>query len=257
MQLSLDEILRYRRHLKIPELGAEGQLRLKKSSVLIVGAGGLGSPAALYLAAGGVGRLALVDYDVVELDNLQRQLLHWTEDVGRSKLESAAEKISRVNPGVELVRHEVRLSDNNAREIFSGYDLVVDGTDNLESRYIICEGCHSIGIPHIYGAVYRFEGRVSVFDGTRGPCYRCLHPGPSPPQSIPDCADAGVLGPLPGIIGSLQAVEAIKLIVGRGDSLLGRLLLLDALTMEIRILQVLKDPNCPVCGSRPSEGDTP
>ncbi len=251
-ELSVDEILRYSRHLKTPEIGLAGQLRLRKAEIFIVGAGGLGSPAALYLAAAGVGLLSIADFDTVELGNIQRQILHWTEDVGKRKLESAAEKLEALNPLVAVSPHQMKITAENAREVFAGHDVVIDGTDNYESRYVIGEACLSLGIPHVYGAVFGFEGRVSVFDGNRGPCYRCLHPEPPPPESIPDCAEGGVVGPVAGVVGLLQAVEAIKLVVGAGDPLMGRLLLIDALSMVPRVVTVAKDPACSACFARTS-----
>jgi adenylyltransferase/sulfurtransferase len=246
-KLSVDEILRYGRHLKIPEIGLEGQLKLRSASVVIVGAGGLGSPAALYLVAAGIGRLSLVDFDVVELANVQRQVLHWTPDVGRAKLESAAEKLRAVNPEIRLIGHESKLTADNARELLAGHDAVIDGTDNYEARYVISDACASCGIPHVYGAVFGFEGRIAVFDAARGPCYRCLHPTPPPAGEIPDCAEGGVLGPVPGVVGSLQAIETIKIIAGCGAPLVGRLLLIDTLAMKYRTLEVRRDPACPNC----------
>jgi len=232
----------------MPEIGREGQLRLKSFSALVVGAGGLGSAAAMYLTAAGVGRLGIADFDVVEPDNVQRQLLHWTDDVGRAKLDSAAEKLSRINPAVELVRHRERLTGQNAVGIARAYDAVVDATDNFEARYLLSEACVSLGLPHVFGAVLRFEGRVSVFDAATGPCYRCLHPEEPPAAAIPDCAEAGVLSPLPGVVGALQAAEAIKIAAGCGTPLVGRLLVIDALSMRFRTLEVRKDPECRTCG---------
>ena len=249
-ELSVDEIVRYSRHLKVPEIGLRGQLKLREASIAVVGAGGLGSPASLYLAAAGVGTLALVDSDVVELGNVQRQILHWTDDVGRPKLKSAVEKLRRVNPAVRLIPHDAKITADNAEAMLAGSDVVIDGTDNFESRYIISDACMSLGAPHVYGAVFGFEGRVSVFDGGRGPCYRCLHPEP-PSRDIPGCAEGGVIGPLPGLVGSLQAVEAVKLIAGAGEPLIGRLLLIDALKMDFRVLEVPRRPGCPTCARRP------
>jgi adenylyltransferase/sulfurtransferase len=249
-ELSVDELLRYGAHLKTPEIGAAGQLSLKNSSALIVGIGGLGSASALYLAAAGVGSLTLVDFDVVEPGNIHRQVLHWTRDVGRPKLDSAAEKIAAVNPHVRLHPRTLRLSAENSRELVEGHDLVIDCTDNFEARYILCDACVAAGVPHVYGAVSRFEGRLSVFDAVAGPCYRCLHPEPPERAGIPECAELGVAAPLPGIIGCMQATEAIKIIAGSGEPLTGRLLLLDCLTMTARTVQVQKNPRCPSCAAR-------
>jgi sulfur-carrier protein adenylyltransferase/sulfurtransferase len=252
-ELSRGELLRYGRHLLLPEVGMEGQQRLKAARVLLVGAGGLGSPAALYLAAAGVGTLGLVDFDVVDATNLHRQILHGTADVGRSKLDSAVERLGAVNPHVSLIRHEVRLAAGNALEILQGYDLVVDGSDNFPTRYLVNDACVLLGIPLVYGAIHRFEGQVAVFDGRTGPCYRCLFRQPPPPGLVPNCAEAGVLGVLPGIIGSLQAMEAIKLILGIGESLEGRLLIFEGLEMRWRELRLRKDPECPVCSDHPTQ----
>jgi sulfur-carrier protein adenylyltransferase/sulfurtransferase len=250
--LDRDEILRYSRHLIMPEVGLEGQQRLKAARVLIVGAGGLGSPAAMYLAAAGVGTLGLVDFDVVDPTNLQRQLLHGDADVGRPKLESARDRLTAVNPHVEIVLHPLRLTSENAMEVIRNYDLVVDGTDNFPTRYLVNDACALLGKPNVYGSIYRFEGQVSVFDAGRGPCYRCLFREPPPPGLVPSCAEGGVLGVLPGIIGSMQALEAIKLILGKGESLVGRLLLFDALKLTWRELRLRKNPECPVCGENPT-----
>jgi sulfur-carrier protein adenylyltransferase/sulfurtransferase len=250
--LDRDEILRYSRHLIMPEVGLEGQRKLKAARVLIVGAGGLGSPAAMYLAAAGVGTLGLVDFDVVDPTNLQRQLLHGSEDVGRPKLESARDRLTAVNPHVQVVLHPLRLTSENAMGVIEDYDLVVDGTDNFPTRYLVNDACALLGKPNVYGSIFRFEGQVSVFDAARGPCYRCLFREPPPPGLVPSCAEGGVLGVLPGIIGSMQALEAIKLILGKGDSLLGRLLLFDALKLTWRELKLRKNPECPVCGENPT-----
>lgn len=252
-ELSRSELLRYGRHLILPEVGPEGQRRLKAARVLLVGAGGLGSPAALYLAAAGVGTLGLVDFDVVDATNLHRQILHGTADVGRSKLDSAADRLAAVNPHVALERHEVRLTSDNALDILRGYDLVVDGSDNFPTRYLVNDACVLLGIPLVYGAIHRFEGQVAVFDGRSGPCYRCLFRQPPPPGLVPSCAEAGVLGVLPGIIGSLQAMEAIKLILGIGEPALGRLLIFEGLEMRFRELRLRKDPECPVCSDHPTQ----
>jgi sulfur-carrier protein adenylyltransferase/sulfurtransferase len=250
--LSKDEVLRYSRHLIMPEVGLEGQLQLKQAKVLLIGAGGLGSPLALYLAAAGVGKLGVVDFDVVDFTNLQRQVLHGTEDVGRSKLASAAETIRSINPYVEVVPHETRLTSQNALEIFEDYDVIADGTDNFATRYLVNDACVLSGKPNVYGSIFRFEGQASVFATREGPCYRCLYPEPPPPGLVPSCAEGGVLGVLPGIIGCVQALETIKLIIGRGEPLIGRLLLFDALQLRFRELKLRKNPDCPVCGNHPS-----
>jgi len=248
--LSHEEILRYSRHLILPDVGVEGQRKLKAARVLLIGAGGLGSPLALYLAAAGVGTIGLVDFDVVDVTNLQRQVLHGTSDVGTPKLVSARKRIAEVNPHVELVTYEEPLTSENALRIFEGYDIVVDGTDNFPTRYLVNDACVLLGIPNVYGSIYRFEGQASVFATKDGPCYRCLYPEPPPPGLVPSCAEGGVLGVLPGLVGTLQATEAIKLILGAGDSLAGRLLLIDALGASFRTVKVRKDPNCPACGTR-------
>ena len=250
--LSSEEIQRYGRHLSIPEVGPEGQLRLKGASVLLIGAGGLGSPAALYLAAAGVGRLGLVDHDVVELSNLQRQILHDTEAIGRAKLESAAERLTAINPNVRIETFETRLDSSNALDIMEGWDIVVDGSDNFPTRYLVNDACVFLGIPFAYGAILRFEGQASLFAAPDGPCYRCLFREPPPPGLVPSCAEAGVLGVLPGIVGTIQATEVIKWILGAGETLAGRLLLIDALRMEFRSLNISPDPECPVCGENPT-----
>ena len=250
--LSKDEVLRYSRHLIMPEVGLEGQLRLKQAKVLLIGAGGLGSPLALYLAAAGVGTLGVVDFDVVDFTNLQRQVLHGTEDVGRSKLASAADTIRSINPYVEVVPHETRLNSQNALEIFADYDVIADGTDNFATRYLVNDACVLTGKPNVYGSIFRFEGQASVFATREGPCYRCLYPEPPPPGLVPSCAEGGVLGVLPGIIGCVQALETIKLVIGRGQPLVGRLLLFDALQLRFRELKLRKNPDCPACGERPS-----
>jgi adenylyltransferase/sulfurtransferase len=249
-QLSAQEVLRYSRHLILPHVELDGQRRLKAARVLVVGAGGLGSPVALYLAAAGVGTIGLVDFDVVDVTNLQRQLLHGTSDVGRTKLRSARDRLHEVNPHVQVELHETRLTSANALEILGGYDVVVDGTDNFATRYLVNDACVLLGKPNVYGSIFRFEGQASVFSTPDGPCYRCLFPEPPPPDAIPSCAEGGVLGVLPGMIGTIQAAEAIKLVLGVGRSLAGRLLLLDALTMEHRSVRLRKDPACPACGTR-------
>jgi sulfur-carrier protein adenylyltransferase/sulfurtransferase len=251
-QLSKEEILRYSRHLIMPEVAMEGQLKLKKAKVLCIGAGGLGSPLALYLAAAGVGRLGIVDFDVVDFTNLQRQIIHDTNDVGRPKLESARDTIRDINPNVEVVAHDTRLSSENALEIFRDYDIVADGTDNFPTRYLVNDACVLLGKPNVYGSIFRFEGQASVFYAKEGPCYRCLYPEPPPPGLVPSCAEGGVLGVLPGIMGSIQALEVIKLIIGKGQPLIGRLLLFDALHLKFRELKLRKNPECPACGEHPT-----
>ncbi len=251
-ELTGDDVLRYSRHLTLPEVGVEGQLRLKSARVLCIGAGGLGSPAALYLAAAGVGTLGLVDFDKVDVSNLQRQIIHGTPDVGRSKLSSAADRLRSINPGVRLELHETTFDVGNALELVSAYDIILDGTDNFPTRYLVNDACVMAGRPNAYGSIFRFEGQASVFAAPGGPCYRCLHPEPPPAGLIPSCAEGGVLGVLPGIIGTIQATEAIKLILGIGEPLIGRFLIYDALQMRFRDLKLPKDPDCPVCGTHPS-----
>src|SRR5712692_4293257 len=252
VQLSKDEILRYSRHLIMPEVGMEGQLKLKQAKVLAIGAGGLGSPLALYLAAAGVGKLGIVDFDVVDFTNLQRQVIHSTSDVGRSKLASARETIQGINPNVEVVPYETRLTSENALDIFKDYDVIADGTDNFPTRYLVNDACVLLGKPNAYGSIFRFEGQASVFYAKEGPCYRCLYPEPPPPGLVPSCAEGGVLGVLPGIVGSIQALETIKLIIGKGQTLVGRLLLFDALGLKFRELKLRKNPDCPICGRNPT-----
>ena len=252
MTLSKDEILRYSRHLIVPEVGMEGQLKLKAAKVLLVGTGGLGAPLGLYLAAAGIGRIGLVDFDVVDFTNLQRQVIHFTKDVGRPKIDSAAEKMQAINPNVEIVKHEVALSSENALGIIKDYDLVVDGTDNFPTRYLVNDACVLLGKPNVYGSIFRFEGQATVFAYEGGPCYRCLYPEPPPPGLVPSCAEGGVLGILPGTIGLIQATEAVKLILGIGEPLVGRLLLYDALGMRFRELKLRKNPDCPICGDHPT-----
>jgi adenylyltransferase/sulfurtransferase len=247
-ELSRDELLRYGRHLILPEVGLEGQRRLKGSSALIVGAGGLGSPLALYLAAAGVGRIGLVDFDRVDASNLQRQILYGAASVGRPKLEAARERLADLNPGVRVDLHEARLSSANALDILRDYDVVADGTDNFPTRYLVNDACALLGKPNVYGSIFRFEGQASVFDARVGPCYRCLYPDPPPPGLVPSCAEGGVLGVLPGVIGALQGVETLKLLLGVGEPLVGRLVLFDALAMTFRELALRKDPDCPLCG---------
>ena len=249
VQLSKDEILRYSRHLIMPEVGMEGQLKLKQAKVLCIGAGGLGSPLALYLGAAGVGKLGIVDFDVVDYTNLQRQIIHGTTDVGRTKLESARDTLLEINPNVEIEAFETRLSSENALDIFRKYDIVADGTDNFPTRYLVNDACVLLGKPNVYASIFRFEGQASIFYAEQGPCYRCLYPEPPPPGLVPSCAEGGVLGVLPGIMGCIQAMETIKLILGRGDSLVGRLLLFDALAMKFRELKLRKNPDCPICGT--------
>src|SRR5436309_2761046 len=250
--LTKEELQRYSRHLIMPEVTAEGQKRLKAARVLCIGAGGLGSPLALYLAAAGVGRLGLVDFDRVDESNLQRQILHGTASVGRPKLESAKARLADLNPGVRVDTYEQRLSSDDALDVIRPYDVVVDGTDNFPTRYLVNDACVLLGKPNVYGSIFRFEGQASVFDARVGPCYRCLFPEPPPPGVVPNCAEAGVLGVLPGVIGSIQATEAIKLLIGAGDTLVGRLLLYDALEMRFREMRLRKDPSCPICGENPS-----
>jgi len=252
VDLSREELARYSRHLILPEVGLAGQRALKAASVLLVGAGGLGSPLGLYLAAAGVGRIGIVDDDVVEVSNLQRQVLHGSSALGTSKVESAARRIADLNPHVDVMRHSVRLDASNALELVSGYDLVVDGSDNFTTRFVVNDACVLARRPNVYGSVYRFEGQASVFDAARGPCYRCLFPNAPPPGAVPSCSEGGVLGVLPGLIGLIQATEAIKLIAGLGETLVGRLLVYDALEMRFTSLAVAKDPSCPVCSEHPT-----
>ncbi len=250
MDLSRDELLRYSRHVSLPNVGLDGQRRIKAARVLLVGAGGLGSPAALYLAAAGVGTLGIVDFDVVDVSNLQRQVLHGTSAVGRSKLESARARLTDLNPNVTVETHDARLTSDNALHIFGEYDVVVDGTDNFATRYLVNDACVLLGKPNVYGSIFRFDGQASVFCTADGPCYRCLFPAPPPPDSVPNCAEGGVLGVLPGLVGTIQATETLKLILGAGDALVGRLLLVDALGMNFRTVRVPRDPACPACGTR-------
>jgi molybdopterin/thiamine biosynthesis adenylyltransferase/rhodanese-related sulfurtransferase/molybdopterin converting factor small subunit len=250
--LSADEVRRYSRHLILPEVGMEGQRRLKAAKVLCIGAGGLGSPAAMYLAAAGVGTLGIVDFDVVDMSNLQRQLLHGTPDVGRSKLDSAKNRLHDLNPNVQIETYETALSSQNALRMFEPYDVILDGTDNFPTRYLVNDACVLLGKPNAYGSIFRFEGQASVFATKDGPCYRCLYPEPPPPGLVPSCAEGGVLGVLPGIIGTIQATETIKLILGTGEPLIGRFLIYDALRMKFRELKLKKDPDCPVCGTHPT-----
>ncbi len=251
-ELSHAEIARYSRHLLLPEIGLTGQQRLKAARVLLVGTGGLGAPVALYLAAAGVGTLGIVDFDFVEVSNLQRQIIHTTKDIDRPKVASAKDKIKAINPDIQVETYNLQLNSQNAAEIIGNYDIVVDGTDNYPTRYLINDACVLAGKPVVYGSIFQFEGQASVFHAPPGPCYRCLYPEPPPPGLVPSCAEGGVLGVLPGIIGTIQAAEAIKLIVGSEETLTGRLLLLDVWTMKQRQLRLEKDPNCPVCGEHPS-----
>jgi len=251
-ELTTDDLSRYSRHLILPEVGMEGQRRLKAARVLCVGTGGLGSPLALYLTAAGIGTLGLVDFDVVDSSNLQRQIIHSTKDIGRKKIDSAEEKLSALNPAINIVKHETMLTSANALDILKDYDIVADGTDNFPTRYLVNDACVLLGKPNVYGSIFRFEGQASVFATEAGPCYRCLYPEPPPPGLVPSCAEGGVLGILPGLVGVIQATEVIKLILGKGDSLVGRLLLVDALNMRFRELKLRKNPECPVCGTNPT-----
>jgi len=247
-----EQIVRYSRHIILPEVGGKGQTKLLEGKVLLVGAGGLGSPAAYYLAAAGVGKIGLVDMDVVDLSNLQRQILHHTGDLGRPKIESAKEKLNALNPDVELVTYNERLSSENIMEIIGDYDIVVDGCDNFPTRYLVYDACVFTGKTNVHGSIFRFEGQATVFKPGEGPCYRCLYPDPPPPGMVPSCQEAGVLGVLPGLIGTVQAVETLKLILGVGESLVGRLLLYDAMTLRFREMKLRRDPDCPVCGEEPT-----
>jgi adenylyltransferase/sulfurtransferase len=248
IDLNDEQLLRYSRHLIMPEVGMEGQLKLKQAKVLMVGAGGLGAPLGLYLAAAGVGRIGIVDFDVVDFTNLQRQVIHGTKDVGRKKLDSAAETMQDINPYVQIDKHETALTSENALEIIKDYDMVVDGTDNFPTRYLINDACVLLKKPNVYGSIFRFEGQATIFAYPGGPCYRCLYPEPPPPGLVPSCAEGGVLGILPGTIGLIQATETVKLILGIGEPLVGRLLLYDALGMRFRELKLRKNPDCPICG---------
>src|ERR1700683_5609109 len=250
--LTNDEILRYSRHLIMPEVGMEGQQKLKAAKVLCIGAGGLGSPLALYLTAAGVGTLGIVDFDVVDYTNLQRQIIHTTADVGRKKLDSAADKLKAINPFLDLRTFDTKLTGANALELFREFDIVADGTDNFPTRYLVNDACVLSGKPNVYGSIFRFEGQASVFATKQGPCYRCLYPEPPPPGLVPSCAEGGVLGILPGLVGVIQATEVIKLILGQGEPLIGRLLLVDSLGMRFRELKLRKNPDCPACGTHPT-----
>jgi adenylyltransferase/sulfurtransferase len=252
VSLTPQEVARYSRHLIMPEVALEGQKRLKAASVLLIGAGGLGSPLGLYLAAAGVGRIGLVDFDVVDFSNLQRQIIHGTPDVGRPKLQSARDRLQAINPEVRIDLYETRLSSANALDIFQPYDIIIDGTDNFPTRYLTNDACVLLKKPNVYGSIFRFDGQASVFFPPHGPCYRCLYPEPPPPGEVPSCAEGGVLGILPGLIGCIQATEAVKLILGSGDTLVGRLVLYDALRMSFREFKVRRNPKCPMCGDRPT-----
>jgi adenylyltransferase/sulfurtransferase len=251
-ELTTDDLSRYSRHLILPEVGMEGQQKLKAARVLCVGTGGLGSPLALYLTAAGIGTLGLVDFDVVDSSNLQRQIIHSTKDIGRKKIDSAEEKLKALNPSINIVKHETMLTSANALDIIKDYDIVADGTDNFPTRYLVNDACVILKKPNAYGSIFRFEGQASVFATETGPCYRCLYPEPPPPGLVPSCAEGGVLGILPGLVGVIQATEVIKLILGKGEPLIGRLLLVDALSMRFRELKLRKNPDCPVCGQNPT-----
>src|ERR1700733_9758777 len=248
VKLSKEEIQRYSRHLIMPEVGMEGQLKLKRARVLLIGTGGLGAPLGLYLAAAGVGHLGLVDFDVVDSSNLQRQVTFTTGDVGKSKSEAAKARLSALNPMIDIVSYDTRLTSDNALDLFRDYDIIVDGTDNFPTRFLVNDACVLLGKPNVYGSIFRFEGQATIFAYPGGPCYRCLYPEPPPPGLVPSCAEGGVLGVLPGIVGSIQAAETLKLILGAGDSLVGRLLLFDALAMKFRELKLRKNPDCAICG---------
>ena len=248
MELSKEEILRYSRHLIMPEVGMEGQLKLKAAKVLLVGTGGLGAPMALYLTAAGVGTIGLVDFDVVDYTNLQRQVIHGTKDVGKPKIDSAIETMNDINPFVKVIRHEVALTSENAMDLVKDYDLVADGTDNFPTRYLVNDVCVLLNKPNVYGSIFRFEGQATIFAAEGGPCYRCLYPEPPPPGLVPSCAEGGVLGILPGVVGLIQATEVVKLILGKGETLVGRLMLYDALNMKFRELKLRKSDECPICG---------
>ncbi|HEY6444440.1 MAG TPA: molybdopterin-synthase adenylyltransferase MoeB [Candidatus Acidoferrales bacterium] len=250
--LSKEEVLRYSRHLIMPEVGMEGQLKLKKAKVLCIGTGGLGAPLGLYLAAAGVGRIGLVDFDTVDFTNLQRQVLFGTSDVGRPKITAAADRLRNLNPEIQIDAYEAQLTSENALQLFQDYDIIVDGTDNFPTRYLVNDACVILGKPNVYGSIFRFEGQITVFGYPDGPCYRCLYPEPPPPGLVPSCAEGGVLGVLPGIVGTIQAAETLKLIIGKGQPLVGRLLLFDALAMKFRELKLRKNPECPVCGEHPT-----
>ncbi len=251
-ELLPQEIQRYARHLIMPEVAMEGQKRLKAAKVLCIGTGGLGSPLALYLAAAGVGTIGLADFDAVDVSNLQRQIIHFTADVGRPKIASAEEKLKAINPYITILRHEHLIDSSNALALFAPYDVIVDGTDNFPTRYLVNDACVLLGKPNVYGSIFRFDGQATVFWPPHGPCYRCLYPEPPPPDLVPNCAEGGVLGILPGLIGVVQATETVKLILGAGKPLVGRLLLYDALDMTFREMKVRKSPSCPICGPKPT-----
>ena len=255
MNLTPDEVQRYSRHLSLPDVGIQGQEKLKSSSALLIGAGGLGAPLALYLAAAGVGKLGLVDFDTVDISNLQRQVLYGVEDIGRPKLEAARERLQGINPHIQIDIHEMALSSDNALGLIEQYDVVADGTDNFATRYLVNDACVFTGRPNVYGSIFRFEGQVSIFGAPEGPCYRCIYPEPPPPGMVPSCAEGGVLGVLPGMVGTLQANEVIKLLLGIGEPLVGRLMLVDALSLRFREWKVPRDPDCPVCGENPTQTD--
>jgi len=250
--LSKEEIMRYSRHLIMPEVGMDGQLKLKQAKVLCIGTGGLGAPLGLYLAAAGVGRIGLVDFDSVDLTNLQRQILFGTDDIGRPKIEAATDRLRNLNPDIQIDRFETRLTSENALDILKNYDIVVDGTDNFPTRYLVNDACVILGKPNVYGSIFRFEGQITIFGAPGGPCYRCLYPEPPPPGLVPSCAEGGVLGVLPGIVGAIQAAETLKLVIGKGEPLIGRLLLFDALAMRFRELKLRKNAECPACGGHPT-----
>lgn len=252
MNLTPEQLTRYSRHFILPEIGEEGQKKLLNSKVLLIGAGGLGSPLGLYLAAAGVGTLGLVDFDVVDLSNLQRQILHTNDEIGKPKIDSAEKRIKAMNPDTKVIKHKVRLTSDNALDVLKDYDIVIDGTDNFPTRYLTNDACVFLKKPNIYGSIYRFDGLATVFNPPDGPCYRCLYPEPPPPGMVPSCAEGGVLGVLPGVIGTIQATEAIKILAGIGRTLVGRLMVYDALQMTFRELKIRKDPNCPVCGKNPT-----
>ena len=255
LALTVDEVRRYSRHLIIPDVAMAGQQRLMNAKVLCVGAGGLGSPALMYLAAAGVGTIGIVEFDTVDESNLQRQIIHGQSDIGKSKAQSAKEKISEINPYVQVITHEVRLDNSNVKEIFSQYDIIVDGTDNFATRYLVNDACVLLKKPYVWGSINRFDGQASVFWAEYGPCYRCLYPEPPPPGMVPSCAEGGVLGVLCATIGSIQTTEAIKVITGVGEPMIGSLMIYDALEMSFRKIKVRKDPNCPLCGNNPSQSD--
>jgi len=252
MALTQEEILRYSRHLIMPEVGVDGQEKIKQASVLLIGCGGLGSPLSMYLAAAGVGRLGLVDFDLIDFTNLQRQVAFGTQDVGRPKVDATKERIQSINPNVQVTTYRAKLSSENVMDIFKEYDIIIDGTDNFPTRYLVNDACVFLHKPNVYGSIFRFEGQATVFWADKGPCYRCLYPEPPPPGMVPSCAEGGVLGILPGTIGLIQATEAVKLILGKGDSLVGRLLLYNAMDMKFREVKLQKDPECPVCGTTPT-----